>query len=79
MRHPIVRAVGFVLIGLAVIVLALEVALAIRSGHAFYGENYWLQPLGVAYPIIIGLFAIAAGAYVGVRRLLLMIGRRKQR
>jgi hypothetical protein len=32
-----------------------------RHGQAFYGTNYKGQPLGVTYPIVIGVILAAVG------------------
>ena len=76
MRHPVVRTIGYLFFGLLVGLVVLEVTLAIRHGHVFYGTNYKGQPLGVTYPIVIAVIFVAVGMWIGIGRVQRFLKRR---
>ncbi len=79
MRHPIIRAIGVIMVGLAGILIAMQVVLALRSGHAFYGENYKFQPLGVVYPIAAFAVLSILAAFAATRYVLWALKRKRNR
>ena len=68
MRHRIMKVFGFGIVGVIIVGLFLEVALAIKGGHAFYGTNYKGLPLGVTYPIVIAVIVGGVGIWVWAGR-----------
>ena len=79
MRHPVVRIIGILLVFLAATLVLLQVALAMRSGDAFYGLNYKMQPLGIVYPIAALVLVGGLAAFVGLQKLVAAFQRRSAR
>ncbi len=70
-RHPIVRGIGFTLLGLVGFGLFLTVIKAAAEGRSFYGVNYYGLRLGtysaLATLLLVALLGVA-GAIVRLRR-----------
>jgi hypothetical protein len=71
----LVAAVGYILLAFIVAGICLDILVAQRSGHPFYGVNYLGQPLGV-YSVSLVLIIAAA---VGVVRLFQLHAARRLR
>lgn len=57
MNRPLVRIIGFGLVGLALTGLAARLTLAAASGDPFYGRNVYGQPVGTY--LALAIFAVA--------------------
>lgn len=66
---PIDLVLFAIVVGLLLLALFFQVAVAVKAGLPFYGINYKGQPLGVAYPIVIALIFGGVGLAVGFGKL----------
>ena len=57
MRNPLFKIVGSIISVLMFVEVWLQVLVALRSGQAFYGENYKWLPLGT-YSSLIGMTVV---------------------
>ena len=76
MRHRVIKATGFLLVGLVVVGLVLTVVSAAISGQPSYGVSYKGLPLGTYSTLAVLVLAAAVAFTAGVRRVLLFARRR---
>lgn len=75
MRHPVIGMIGYALVGLILIGLALTVVMAAVANQPFYGVNY----KGLALGTYSTLFILVVAAAVRMAKLILAWRRRYRR
>jgi hypothetical protein len=73
--RKVVARVGYVLLALIIVGICLDILVALRGNHPFYGVNYLGQPLG-AYSVSLVLIIAAV---IGIVRLMQLRAARKLR
>jgi len=77
MRHPVIKVIGYVLIGLVVAGLAFAVIVAALSNKPFYGTNYKGLALGTYTTLTVLVMACLIGVVWVVQWGLRRIRRRR--